>query len=208
MGISFLTREVRSSGRYEEMNFYRINSRQEFSSYDAAGIEVELGKELDVRIVGASRIWKQELAEYLGMPPRSPGRQGDFHESAGSYFLTDHALPTFEEAARGRVLKRATKVQGRSGEFWQVWVVNFVDCLDLAGTQASPPGGFYKGKIGVIRKPVFDESRWDGSGLFVVPQDPSSCLFCTERFLEAWRSSGLVGIQFSKQFMDPHPIKC
>lgn len=77
-----------------------------------------------------------------------------------------------------------------------------------ANTVSAPPGGFYKDKIGVIKRPVFDEGRWDGSDLFVVPQDPSTSLFCTERFVANWKQSKLKGALFSRFLMDPEAIKC
>ena len=115
----------------------------------------------------------------------------------------------FDWAARGKLRTSSTKIIGREDEdFFQVWVLNFVDCLDEAKTVASPPGGFYKGKIGVIKRPVFDESRWDGSDLFVVPQDPSFCFFCTENFVAQWKAAKLKGAMFSRHMMDPDAIRC
>jgi hypothetical protein len=64
------------------------------------------------------------------------------------------------------------------------------------------------GRIGVIKRPMFDESRWDGSDLFVVPQDPSYCIFVSERFVERWRAAKFKGSMFSRYLMDPEAIEC
>jgi hypothetical protein len=117
-------------------------------------------------------------------------------------------MECFESACRGKLASRPTRILDREAEhFRQVWVLNFVDCLDEAKTMASPPGGFYKDKIGVIKRPAFDEHRWDGSDLFVVPQDPSYCLFCSETFVTQWKAAKLKGAMFSRFLMDPEAIR-
>jgi hypothetical protein len=152
---------------------------------------------------------EREIREYLGDPPRKPGKHGSFHKSAYSFFIRDDALPLFLRSARTSIETNVTKVTGRESEMiHQVWVTNFVDCLDLTRTSVSPKLGDMPGKIGVIKRPVFDESRWDGSDLFVVPQDPSYRLFCSEQFIEQWRAARLKGALFSQYLMDPNPIRC
>lgn len=186
------------------MNFFEIGPRQDFASYS---VETPVGEVADQRIIPPYRGIAGHLKEYLGDPPRRPGKQGDFHASAHGVFLRASAAKIFESAARGKLLAHPVAIAGRELEaFRQLWVTNFVDCLDLAKTSASPSSGFYKGKIGVIKRAVFDEQRWDGSDLFVVPQDPSFSLFCTETFVKEWKAARLKGIMFSRFLMDPDPI--
>jgi hypothetical protein len=88
-----------------------------------------------------------------------------------------------------------------------MWVLNFVDCLDIDRSSISVPTIPKKGYVGIIKRPVFDESRWNGSDLFAVPQDPNCHLFCTERFAVEWKTAKLKGALFSRFLMDPDAIK-
>ena len=188
------------------MNFFRINPRRGYASY----VGPDDGQEInEPRITPPYRKVEPVLTEYLGDPPRKPGKHGDIHKSANAFFVGARAREIFHAAAREHVRTASTRLVGRENEdFHQVWVLNFVDCLDLGRTIASPSSGFYKDKIGVITRPVFDETRWDGSDLFVVPQDPSYCFFCTERFIERWREAKFKGAMFSRFLMDPNAISC
>ncbi len=215
------------------MNFFEVNARQDFAGYCspevAEGADKRNWKLLDLfkpkhrseplngglaalidsRVVGPNRDQEILLEEYLGEPPRKPGKRGDLHRSANGLFVRPAALTLFESASRGRLVISPTTIIGREDEdFKQIWVLNFVDCLDVAKTVASPTGGFYKGKIGVIKRPVFDENRWDGSDLFVVPEDPSFCLFCSENFVQQWKAAKLKGAMFARFLMDPDSIIC
>lgn len=188
------------------MNFFRLNSRQDYASYSINGAASAI---VEPKIDQEFRIVASELSEYLGSPPRKPGKQGDIHITASSYFVRTRALDLFEASANGRLLSRIVKVVGReSEEFCQVWVTNFVDCLALRETVVSPAASPQPGRIGIIKRPVFDESRWDGSDLFVVPQDARYCYFVTERFVDRWREAKLKGAMFSRFLMDPNAIKC
>jgi hypothetical protein len=148
--------------------------------------------------------------EYLGDPPRKPGKQGSFHKSAYSYFVRDDALTLFKAAARGAMITSPTTIRGREGEhFSQIWITNFVDCLDTGRTVAAPQlKEGVPGMLGVIKNAVFDETRWDGSELFVVPQDGGFFPYCTEDFVGKWKASKLKGIVFSRFLFDPDAIAC
>lgn len=188
------------------MTFFELGPRSDYARYWPEAFDGEI---VDPRILSDFRKKESVLREYLGDPPRKPGKHGSFLKSAYSFFVRDDALSLIRSAAKGLLFSSATKVIGREGEtFHQFWVTNFVDCLDLNKTSASPSMGKYPGKIGVIRHPVFDEARWDGSDLFVVPQDPSYCYFCTENFVEQWKAAKLKGAIFSRYLMDPEPIRC
>jgi hypothetical protein len=187
------------------MLFFEIGARPGYASYSL----VETGEFIsDARIIPPYRVGGSGLSEYMGLPPRSkPGRKGNFHVSAGRHFADGKALALIEKACRGRIATRPTPIEGRDAEsFMQFWVLNFVDCLDRENTVASPSAGFYKAKIGVIKRAAFDERRWDGSDLFCVPEDPSYALFCTERFVADWRSEKLKGAAFSRFLFDPEAI--
>jgi len=188
------------------MNFYDIGGRQDFAGYWPEHVDGEVS---DPRIPAHSRKKEVVVAEYLGNPPTKPKKVGSFHKSAYGFFVRDDAQELFQRAARGNLLMNQTKIVGRESEvFHQIWVTNFVDCLDLAQTTASPPSGKTPGKIGIIKRAVFDELRWDGSGLFVVPQDPSFCLFCSEQFMADWKTSKKKGMVFRRFLMDPEAICC
>lgn len=188
------------------MNLYDIGPRQDFAGYWPEQTDGEVS---DPRIPAHSRKRESVVAEYLGDPPTKPKKLGSFHKSAYGFFVRDDALELFRHATRGNLLTSPTKILGRESEvFHQVWVTNFVDCLDLAQTVTSTPSGKSPGKIGVIKRPVFNESRWDGSGLFVVPQDPSFCLFCSEQFAADWKAAKKKGMVFRRFLMDPEAIRC
>lgn len=188
------------------MNFYLIGPRQGYANYAA---EHFVGNIDDERIFPPHRQIAGTLEEYLGDPPRKPGKRGDIHITGWRYYLRSTVVPLFEQAAQGKILTKPLIIKGREGEeFVQLWVLNFVDCLDLKATVSTPPGSLHKKHkmIGVIKKPVFDESRWDGSDLFVVPQNPSFTFFCTERFVDRWREDKLKGAEFCRFLFDPAPI--
>jgi hypothetical protein len=119
------------------------------------------------------------------------------------------ASASINYAARGGVITKPLVIVGREEDtFFQVWLTNFVDCLDEANTISSPQPHRLQGRIGVIKTPAFDAGRWDGSDLFSVPQDPNNRIFCTDRFMEAWRAASLRGALFSRRLFDPEAIVC
>lgn len=188
------------------MIFYRINPRQDFAAYLPGSSD---GSVAEQRIPEYCRQKQGKLMEYLGDPPRKPGKRGDIHITDSWYFVRSNALAFIESAARGRVLKNPITIGDRQCEvFQQVWVVNYVDCLDVEKSSITEKVSRDPSRVGVIKRPVFDERRWDGSDLFVVPQDPSYCLFCSENFLAQWKAAKLKGAMFSRFLMDPEAIKC
>ena len=119
------------------MNFFVVNSRQDYASYSPDASTEEIN---EPRISAYDRRVAHRLEEYLGDPPRKPGKHGDFHMSSFMYFVRTNALRFFETAAREKLLTRPIAIVGRqSEEFRQIWVTNFIDCLDLNRTIASPP---------------------------------------------------------------------
>lgn len=188
------------------MTFFGVWPRQGFAGYWPEKFDGEISEPL---IPEESRRVESLIAEYLGDPPRKPGKHGSFHKSAYSYFVRDDALELFRGAAKGRMLSKPTTVVGRESEvFHQVWVTNFVDCLDVSNSVISPSTGKQKGKIGVIKRPAFDSSRWDGSDLFVLPQDPNYVLYCSEAFIAGWKAAKKKGIEFRRHVMDLDAICC
>lgn len=188
------------------MKFFELGPRPGYASYWPERKEGDIN---ETRIPSDSRSKEVEIAEYLGDPPRKPGKHGALLKSAYAFFVRADALPLISDSARGKLLTSPTIVVGRESEgIFQFWVTNFVDCLDTTKTIASPMASPKPGKIGVIKRAVFDESRWDGSDLFVVPQDPSYCFFVTERFVEKWRVAKFKGAMFSRFLMDPEAIEC
>ena len=186
------------------MNFFELGPRQDYARYWP---EETSGEIAENRIPEDSRKAECLVREYLGDPPRKPGKRGSFHRSAYSFFIRDDALSLFSSASQGLILTNPARIVGREREtFHQIWVTNFVDCLDLAKTSVSPSVSRRPGKVGVIKRPVFDENRWDGSDLFVVPQDPSYCFFCSEKFVAQWQAAGFKGAIFSKHLMDRDAI--
>lgn len=190
----------------QPVNFFQVTPRQEYANYAA---EYPVGDIDEKRIFPPHRQVAGSVEEYLGDPPRKPGKRGDIHITASSYYLRLSVVPIFEGAARGKMVSKPVIISGREMEaFVQIWVLNFVDCLDLGATISAPPGSLHKKfhMLGVIKKPVFDESRWDGSDLFVVPQDSGYNFYCTERFLDRWCQAKLRGAKFSRFLFDPKPV--
>lgn len=187
------------------MTFYEMTGRQEFASYSM----IDKGGLInDHRIIEPHRVVATRLREYLGVPPRKPARRGDFHSSGSSFFIKSELVEVFAAASNENFQTSAITIEGREREsIVQFWCLNFVDCLDIKNTVAPPSSGICKGKIGVIKKPAFDESRWDGSDLFVVPQDPSFSMFASDRFVKKWVMSRRKGAQFSRYLMDTQALR-
>lgn len=187
------------------MNFYKLHSRNDFASYWPEKINGQVEHPL---IPPEMRNKETRVGEYLGEPPRDPGKKGALHRSAYALFVLDDALALVREAARNHLLTSPTLLVGREREtFHQIWVTNSVDCLDVANTVAAPVIGRGRPQeIGVIQRPVFDQARWDGSDLFVVPQDPSYCFYCSHHFVERWQAARFRGAMFSRFLFDPNAI--
>jgi hypothetical protein len=186
------------------VKFFEVAARSDHAGYWP---EEHAGEVDDLRIPKPYRGVESVVSEYLGDPPSKPRKHGSFHRSAYSGFLSEAVVDLFAEASRGRLLSSKTQIIGRDSEqFLQFWTTNFVDCLDIERTVASESR--VAGKLGVIKRPEFDESRWDGSELFVVPQDPSYCLFCSEEFVSRWKKTRKTGIVFRRFLMDPEPVRC
>jgi hypothetical protein len=184
------------------MNFYEITSRDSYASY--LELETKPGpKNLDGRICGDHRVAYPILAEYLGDPPVKPRKKGDFHQSGSSCYMDEKALDLFSRESKGNLKFIQITIRGREKEnFFQVWVENFVDCLDRGRSVINKKTGIIPHQVGVIKTAIFDLERWDGSGLFVIPEDPSYNLYCSEIFLSEWKKSKMKGINFSRYFMD------
>lgn len=188
------------------MTFFGVWPRQGFAGYWPENFDGQISEPL---IPEDSRKVESVIAEYLGDPPRKPGKHGSFHKSAYSHFVRDDALELFRSASRGRLVTKVTTVLGRESEvFHQVWVTNFVDCLDAANSVVSASTGKTRGKIGVIKRAAFDARRWDGSGLFVLPQDPNYVIYCSEDFIAQWKAAKKKGIEFRRHVMDIDAILC
>lgn len=186
------------------MNFYILTPRHDFSGYwpDLNGPPVNINNIPDV-----DRIHETELSEYFGEGLSSPKKKGDFHGSANGKFFSERSLPLIREAARHKIIVKKSNLGGLNGQFYQAWITNVVDCLNLKLTKSSEPSHHISGKIGVIKHPAFDITKWDGSDLFIVPQDPNYKWFVTEKFVDEWRKMKFKGITFAKNFMDLQAIK-
>ena len=188
------------------MNYFELNPRSNFAGYWPDTIS---GQVNDPRITEHDRNREVVVSEYLGEPPGKPKKRGVFHKSATGYFIRADVVELFKSAANGKIiLNRSTLVEREDETFYQAWVINFVDCLDIKRTSFAPTLSNNPIHVGVIKYPVFDESRWDGSDLFAVPQDPSYSWFCTERFIEKWKALKFKGASFSRNYMDGEAIKC
>ncbi len=186
------------------MSFYIVGPRQDYASYWPEKTDGQISAHL---IPTDSRVREVVLREYLGDPPRRPAKRGEFHRSAFGYFIREDLLPTFLESANGRMLCNPTLILGRESEkFVQIWITNEVDCLNIGETDFSPTVDKRVGKFGVIRRPAFDMDRWDGSDLFVVPEDPNQKVFCSAQFIKKWKELKTRGMMFARHFMDCDPI--
>lgn len=186
--------------------FYRIGPRNGYAGYWPEEFGCDIA---DSRIPVDSRRSERVVREYLGDPPKKPGKHGAFHKSAYSYFVRDDALPLLSVAARASIVVSPTKIIGRENEpFSQVWVTNYVNCLDVKATIAAPPLNKLPGGMGVIKKPIFDETRWDGSELFVVPQEEGFFPYCSESFVMKWKAAQFKGMMFTRFLFDPDAVLC
>lgn len=186
------------------MKFYMLSARQDYAGYYE---ELAGGKINDSRIPEYYRRKLVRLIEYLGVPPVKPRKKGDFHMSACEFFAREKIITFLACAEKCELLTNRTEIIGREDEnIFQFWVVNVVDCLDVEKTIASEPYNNKTKKMGVIKRPVFDESKWDGSDLFIVPQDPNYCLFCSENFVKKWKENKFKGAEFSRYLFDPDKI--
>lgn len=188
------------------MNFYEISTRQDYAGYYPETIAGEMP---DTRVPQGYRQVERVVAEYLGDPPRKPGKKGSFHKSAVSFFASGAAITFLETACRGLWATEPTILKGREEEvFRQFWVLNFVDCLDVAASRIDEKLHKDPKRVGVIKRAVINEARWDGSDLFVLPQNPNHTLYCSERFIEGWKAAKLKGALFSRYLMNLDAIKC
>jgi hypothetical protein len=187
------------------MKFFFLNPRSDYAGY----LPTDLGELIrNGAIPEFGSRHEKVIEEYLGNPPRKTRKHGSFHKSALGRFVINPALDFLVQSSKNSFELRPTKVVGREiDDFYQFWVTNSVDCLDLARTKATVPGKRVQGRIGIIQFPVFDKSRWDGSDLFVVPQDEFYNWFVTERFIEGWRNLKCKGASFAEHFMDDG-IRC
>lgn len=181
-----------------------LSARQDYAGY----YEEIVGENInDLRIPEQYRAKLIKLSEYLGVPPVKPRKKGDFHKGASEFFACETLIPFLASATKGAIIANKAEIVGRESEnIFQFWVVNVVDCLDVEKTTASEPYNKKTKKMGVIKRPVFDESKWDGSDLFIVPQDPNYKLFCTENFVKKWKENRFKGAEFSRYLFDPDKI--
>jgi hypothetical protein len=187
------------------VNFYELGPRQDYAGYYPEELAGEMP---DARVPPGYRQVERIVAEYLGDPPRKPGKKGDFHKSAVSFFARGATLAFLETACRGLWATEPATLKEREGDgFRQFWVLNFVDCLDVAASRIGDKLHKDPERVGVIKRAVIDEARWDGSDLFVLPQNPNHTLYCSERFVEGWKAAKLKGALFSRHLMDPEAIK-
>lgn len=187
------------------MIFYKLGNRQDYAGYWP---EHKAGELPDPRIPDYYRDIETVLGEHLGDPPRKPGKKGDLHKSAYGFFARPAALALLVNGSQNKVATHPAVLLGReSEEFQQFWVLNYVDCLDVPNSSISEPVVRVPGRVGVIKRAAFDEARWDGSDVFVVPQDPVHNVYCSERFVAQWKAAKLKGALFSRFLMDPDAIK-
>jgi hypothetical protein len=98
-------------------------------------------------------------------------------------------------------------IAGREDEsFYRFWCNKLEDCLDLKRSVISninPKPSL----IGVVKKPVFDDAKWDGRCVFRIPGDVNYLTYCCERFVDERRKHKIKGMKFCIRLFDPDPIE-
>lgn len=147
------------------------------------------------------------LTEYMGDPPRKkPLRKGHYHQSAWQNYFSEFSREALTNMLETNGVFRPVKIVEREEVFYRYWCTNVVDCLDfnrsLISNMHNRPDS-----IGVVKKPVFDETKWDGSDVFRIPRDLNHNVYCSERFVEECRKHKIKGITFGIGLFDPDPIE-
>lgn len=148
------------------------------------------------------------LYEYMGDPPRKrPFKKGHYHQAGMQHYFSTFARQMLGEFLEPVGVFRRVNIVGRDDEiFFRYWCNKVVDCLDLKRSVISninPKPNL----IGVVKTPVFDNARWDGSNVFRVPGDGNHVVYCSERFVEECRKHKINGMKFCVGLFDPDPIE-
>lgn len=74
-------------------------------------------------------------------------------------------------------------------------VTTMVDALNEAASDISR---FPDGRVMRVKKYVFDPKAIDGNDVFRIPNPKSSRTFVSDRFVKAWKTAGLTGLDFEE----------
>lgn len=191
------------------MKFYMLSGLDSYASYSGLTSKDD---ELLANMVApkeSEKFWQvPTLVEYMGDPPRKkPLKKGLFHSSGSQHFYTSVARGKLAEFLEHTGVFRSVNIVGREDEqIFRYWCNKVVDCLDFKNSvivDYNPKPGM----VGVVKKPAFDEARWDGSDIFRIPGDASHVIYCSERFVEACRQQRIKGMTFGIGYFDPDPIE-
>lgn len=133
--------------------------------------------------------------------PGDAGRVGDYFAFNSTHYFSERAVVVLGPTLNAVGELREVEVLGLDrARYFRFWLRNVCDCLDLKATDAAPPSSWlrskWRGKIGVIRTPRFNEQKWDGSMLFKVPQDPSNNYFAARPFVDQCTNERILGMLF------------
>lgn len=85
----------------------------------------------------------------------------------------------------------------------ELWVYNPTVVLDALDKKASEGSRFADGRLMIIDKYVFYPDVVKGVDIFKLANERASSTFVTDRFVDLWKSSGLIGLRFDKLWSSP-----
>lgn len=187
------------------MDFYILSGRESYAGY--CGKSEDDQQRILLQEPPDPRQWTiPTLTEYLGNPPARPKRRGEYHSAGWAHFFSDRGIDLLGEYLEASGVCLPVRIEGRGEQFCRYWITRVVDCLDMKRSDVRSVADI-PGSIGMIRTPVIDVGRWDGSDIFRVPGDPNVKFLATQRFVDACRIAKLKGAEFSRSMMDPNPIR-
>ena len=191
------------------MQFFRLFGMDNFASYTGATPSDDAISDCDAAPVEPLHKWRTpRLMEYMGDPPRKkPLRKGGYHQSGSAHYFTSVAREQLSSLLEQKGVFHPVKIAGRENEsIDRYWLTHVVDCLDFERSVISNIHN-NPGQIGVVKVPVMDEGRWDGSDVFKIPMDTNHGFYCSERFVETCIKHKIKGMSFRIGYFDPSPIE-
>ena len=85
----------------------------------------------------------------------------------------------------------------------ELWVYNPTVLIDALDKKASEGSRFADGRLMIIDKYVFYPDVVKGVDIFKLANERASSTFVTDRFVDLWKSSGLIGLRFDKLWSSP-----
>lgn len=193
------------------MKFYWVSADDRYASFEAPAEKDRISLD-SAQPPSDSQSWSAPyLAECRWEGDGGPRRRGDFYEANSSMFFSNRVVEEIGATLREFGVLFPVNIAGESALFFRFWVTHVCDCLDVGRSVISKPSNrissWWNKKSGVIVDARFDESRWDGSDLFRVPQDPNHQCFVSQGFVDLCMAKRVAGMAFSKGLFDDDAIR-